>query len=45
MTWLIQTYADVYEVLLGRSDVYGTSVKCDKHLRSRERTHRQRRAC
>ncbi len=42
MNWIMQAYADVYRVTLGQSDVYASTVKCNKHLRTGEKTHRQR---
>ncbi len=44
MNWLTQAYADIYKVTLGQSDVYGTSVKCNKHRRTGEKTYRKRSA-
>ena len=41
MNWLIQAYADVYKVTLGQTGVYASSVKCNKHVRSGEKTHLQ----
>lgn len=41
MNWIIQAYADVYKVAVGQTGVYASSVKCNKHVRSGEKTHRR----
>jgi hypothetical protein len=44
MNWLLRAYADIYKVTLGQSDIYDPSVKCNKHLRSGEKSFKQRRS-
>lgn len=43
MNWILQAYADAYTVMLGQSDNYRSSQKCDKHTGSRDKPHWRRR--
>lgn len=41
MYWISQAYADVFEVMLGHSNVYRSTDRCDKHIRSGEKYYRK----
>ncbi len=43
MNWINQAYADVYEVMLGHSDVYRSTGRCNKHIRSGKKYYRKQR--